>query len=161
MTKKTLIIYLISFISFFVQSNYSIDQETSIARINGISIAYVTAGEEDNPPVLMIMGLNSNLKRWPTELIEGLVNQGFYVITYDNRDTGKSTWVTKESTIIKLIKFGVKKMKAIYLLALFAVSSHAHEGNAIFHYHVSDYLIIAVVTVVTFGVIRILKRRDV
>ena len=50
-------------------------------------------------------------------------------------------------------------MKAIYLLALFAVSSHAHEGNAIFHYHVSDYLILAVVTVVTFGVIRILKRR--
>ena len=55
-------------------------------------------------------------------------------------------------------------MKAIYLLALFAVSSHAHEGNAIFHYHVSDYLILAVVTVVTvvtFGVIKILKRRDV
>ena len=63
--------------------------------------------------------------------------------------------------IIKLIKFGVKKMKAIYLLALFAVSSHAHEGNAIFHYHVSDYLILAVVTVVTFGVVKILKRRDV
>ena len=52
-------------------------------------------------------------------------------------------------------------MKVIYLLALFAVSSHAHEGNAIFHYHVSDYLILAVVTVVTFGVIKILKRRDV
>jgi hypothetical protein len=52
-------------------------------------------------------------------------------------------------------------MKAIYLLALFAVSSHAHGSNAIFHYHVSDYLILAVGTVVTFGVIKILKRRDV
>jgi pimeloyl-ACP methyl ester carboxylesterase len=52
----------------------------------------------------MIMGLNSNLKRWPHELIEGLVNQNLYVITYDNRDTGKSTWVTEESTIIKIIK---------------------------------------------------------
>ena len=52
-------------------------------------------------------------------------------------------------------------MKAIYLLPLFALSSHAHEGNAIFHYHVSDYLILAVITVVTFYVIKILKRRGV
>ena len=52
-------------------------------------------------------------------------------------------------------------MKAIYLLALFAVSSHAHEGNAIFHYHVSDYLILAAVVIITFGIIKILKRRDV
>ena len=52
-------------------------------------------------------------------------------------------------------------MKTIYLLPFFAVSSLAHEGNAIFHYHVSDYLILVVVTVVTFGVIKILKRRDV
>ena len=52
-------------------------------------------------------------------------------------------------------------MKAIYLLALFAVSSRAHEGNATFHYHVSDYLILTVVTFVTFCVIKILKRRDV
>ena len=33
MTKKTLLIYLISFVSFFVQSNYSIDQETSLQRL--------------------------------------------------------------------------------------------------------------------------------
>ena len=52
-------------------------------------------------------------------------------------------------------------MKTIYLLPFFAVSSLAHEGNAIFHYHVSDYLILAVITVVTFYVIKILKRRGV
>tara|TARA_B100001996_G_scaffold381998_1_gene372688 strand:+ start:239 stop:1201 length:963 start_codon:yes stop_codon:yes gene_type:complete len=75
------------------------------SNLNGIDIWWEGHGNAAYPPVLMIMGLNSNLKRWPPELIEGLVNKNFYVITYDNRDTGKSTWVTEESAIIKILKF--------------------------------------------------------
>ena len=75
------------------------------SKLNGIDIWWEGHGNAAYPPVLMIMGLNSNLKRWPPELIEGLVNKNFYVITYDNRDTGKSTWVTEESAIIKILKF--------------------------------------------------------
>ncbi len=76
-----------------------------ISKLNGIDIWWEGHGNSANPPVLMIMGLNSNLKRWPPELIEGLVNQDLYVITYDNRDTGKSTWVTEESAVIKILKY--------------------------------------------------------
>ena len=76
-----------------------------LSKLNSIDIWWEGHGNSVNPPVLMIMGLNSNLKRWPPELIEGLVNQDLYVITYDNRDTGKSTWVTEESTIIKILKY--------------------------------------------------------
>ncbi len=76
-----------------------------VTKLNGIDIWWEGHGSSANPPVLMIMGLNSNLKRWPPELIEGLVNQNLYVITYDNRDTGKSTWITEESSIIKFLKF--------------------------------------------------------
>ena len=93
------------FIVIFSLLNNADADDGQISNLNNIDIWWETHGDYSNPPVLMIMGLNSNLKRWPTELIEGLVNQGFYVITYDNRDTGKSTWVTKESTLIKLIKF--------------------------------------------------------
>ena len=75
------------------------------SKLNGIDIWWEGHGNSANPPVLMIMGLNSNLKRWPPELIEGLVNQNLYVITYDNRDTGKSTWITGESAFIKLLKY--------------------------------------------------------
>ena len=52
-------------------------------------------------------------------------------------------------------------MKTIYLLPFFAMSSHAHQSNALFHYHLSDNLILAFAVVAIFGAIKILKRRDV
>jgi len=73
-------------------------------NLNNINLWWEGHGNTNNPPVLLIMGLNANLKRWPDELISGLVNEGFYVITFDNRDSGKSSWVTKEPSIIKFIK---------------------------------------------------------
>ena len=79
-----------------------------VTKLNGIDIWWEGHGNSANPPVLMIMGLNSNLKRWPPELIDGLVKQNLYVITYDNRDTGKSTWLTQESSILKFLKFDSK-----------------------------------------------------
>ena len=38
-----------------------------VAKLNGIDIWWEGHGSSANPPVLMIMGLNSNLKRWPPE----------------------------------------------------------------------------------------------
>jgi len=93
------------FIVFLLFLNSSNANEGQISSLNDIDIWWEAHGDNSNPPVLMIMGLNSNLKRWPPELIQGLVNQNLYVITYDNRDTGKSTWPTKESAVIKLIKY--------------------------------------------------------
>jgi len=95
---------LVILFSIFVFSlpQFGVGQKS---KLNGIDIWWEGHGNSANPPVLMIMGLNSNLKRWPPELIEGLVNQNLYVITYDNRDTGKSTWVTEESAVIKILKY--------------------------------------------------------
>lgn len=58
--------------------------------VNGISIAYEDHGEPSAPPVLMIMGLGGQLAMWPDELINGLVDGGYRVITFDNRDIGLS-----------------------------------------------------------------------
>ena len=55
--KKLLVLYLISFASLSVYSNYTLDQETTIAEINGISLAYKSIGMEEDPPVLLVMGL--------------------------------------------------------------------------------------------------------
>jgi Lysophospholipase len=93
------------FIVFLLFLNSSNANEGQISSLNDIDIWWEAHGDNSNPPVLMIMGLNSNLKRWPPELIQGLVNQNLYVITYDNRDTGKSTWAKKESAVIKFIKY--------------------------------------------------------
>ena len=46
--KKFLVLYLISFASLNVYSNYTLDQETTIAEINGISLAYKSIGMKKN-----------------------------------------------------------------------------------------------------------------
>jgi pimeloyl-ACP methyl ester carboxylesterase len=61
------------------------------AKANGIEIEYETAGNKSDPALLMIMGLGAQLTIWPDALFEGLATKGFFVIRYDNRDTGLST----------------------------------------------------------------------
>ena len=61
------------------------------APSNGIEIEYETFGEEGDPPLLLVMGLGAQMIAWDAEFCEGLVDRGFYVIRYDNRDVGLST----------------------------------------------------------------------
>ena len=61
------------------------------AHVNGITIAYETSGNPLDTPVLLIMGLGMQLTAWPQDLVDGLVEQGYYVIRYDNRDIGLSS----------------------------------------------------------------------
>lgn len=61
-------------------------------QANGIDIEYEMDGEGE--PLLAIMGLAAQLVDWPPELIERLVEAGFQVIRFDNRDCGLSTEFT-------------------------------------------------------------------
>ena len=88
--RKLLFITALWLSSLNIYSDYSVDQPTDLININGVSIAYTTAGEAGNPPVLMIMGLMGSHKVWGEEIVNGLVNSGYRVILFDNRDTGES-----------------------------------------------------------------------
>lgn len=59
------------------------------AEVNGITIEYEVHG--DGEPLLLIMGLNAQLITWPDGFVDELVQRGFRVIRYDNRDSGLST----------------------------------------------------------------------
>ena len=61
------------------------------AEVNGITICYRTLGSQDNPPLLLIMGLGAQLISWPKDLLERFSDEGFFVITFDNRDCGLSS----------------------------------------------------------------------
>jgi pimeloyl-ACP methyl ester carboxylesterase len=65
--------------------------ETRYAEANGLTIAYETFGAPDDPPMLMIMGLGTQMIAWSDELCRSLADLGYYVIRYDNRDVGLST----------------------------------------------------------------------
>ena len=88
--RKLLFISALWLGSLNIYSDYSINQPTDLININGVSIAYTTAGEEENPSVLMIMGLMGSHKVWGEEIVNGLVDSGYRVILFDNRDTGES-----------------------------------------------------------------------
>jgi proline iminopeptidase len=58
---------------------------------NGITIEVETSGNPAGPAVLLIMGLGMQLTAWPQALVDGLAEQGFHVIRFDNRDSGLSS----------------------------------------------------------------------
>ncbi len=77
---------------------------------NGLSIAYQTAGDPKAPAILLVMGLGMQLTSWPQDFVDGLVEQGFYVIRFDNRDAGLST---------KLDQFGSPNLPFAFIKSLF------------------------------------------
>ncbi len=56
-----------------------------------LEIYYETFGFDDAPALLLVNGLGSQLNGWPLEFCQGLVDRGFFVIRFDNRDVGLSS----------------------------------------------------------------------
>lgn len=62
-----------------------------VAKANGIDLFYEDVGARDAPVILLIMGLATQMTAWPDAFFGGLVERGFRVVRYDNRDIGLST----------------------------------------------------------------------
>ena len=84
----------------------------------GITLEYEVHGEGD--PLLLVMGLGGQLVAWPSSFIAGLVDRGFKVITFDNRDIGLSTKVdAAPPTKLQSAMFSISRRfaKSAYLLS--------------------------------------------
>jgi pimeloyl-ACP methyl ester carboxylesterase len=57
----------------------------------GITLCYERFGSEQDPPMLLIMGLATQMIGWPDEFCAQLAGRGFHVVRFDNRDIGRST----------------------------------------------------------------------
>lgn len=63
-----------------------------LARLpDGTKICHETFGDPGDPAMLLVMGLGCPMGWWSVEFCELLVQRGFFVIRFDNRDTGRST----------------------------------------------------------------------
>ncbi|WP_158967244.1 alpha/beta fold hydrolase [Paraglaciecola sp. L3A3] len=62
-----------------------------ITTRSGITINFQDKGKKSAPVIIMIMGLGAQMTIWPDELYLGLVEKGYRVIRFDNRDVGLST----------------------------------------------------------------------
>ena len=84
----------------------------------GITLEYEVHGEGD--PILLVMGLGGQLVAWPATFIAGLVDRGFQVITFDNRDIGLSTKIdAAPPTKTQSAMFSISRRfaKSAYLLS--------------------------------------------
>jgi pimeloyl-ACP methyl ester carboxylesterase len=57
----------------------------------GVTLCYETFGDPDDTPILLVMGLATQMIAWHEDFCEQLAERGFYVVRFDNRDIGRST----------------------------------------------------------------------
>ncbi|MGL4231951.1 MAG: alpha/beta fold hydrolase [Casimicrobium sp.] len=62
---------------------------------NGLEFEVEIQGDENAPTVLLIMGLGMQLIAWPPAFVRALVDAGYRVIRFDNRDIGLSSKTTE------------------------------------------------------------------
>ena len=57
---------------------------------NGIQLEFEERGSTNDPAIVLVRGLGTQLIDWPEAFLSGLVSAGFRVIVFDNRDVGLS-----------------------------------------------------------------------
>ncbi|MCA8899837.1 MAG: alpha/beta hydrolase [Hyphomonas sp.] len=62
----------------------------TVVKANGIDIKVEEYGSKKDPALLLICGWSVQLTFWPKPFIQSLVDAGYRVITFDNRDVGLS-----------------------------------------------------------------------
>ena len=62
------------------------------AKAKGIELEFDSFGQEHHEPLLLIMGLGGQMLLWNEEFCEMLAERKHFVIRFDNRDVGLSTW---------------------------------------------------------------------
>lgn len=70
----------------------------------GVELCYQTYGDASGEPLLLIMGLGGPMTWWDPDLCRRLAAAGFFVVRYDNRDTGRSTKIRARVTRRQLVR---------------------------------------------------------
>jgi pimeloyl-ACP methyl ester carboxylesterase len=87
------------------------------ARVGEIELAYETFGDPGDPPVLLVMGLATQMIGWPDEFCAGLADRGLFVVRFDNRDIGLSTHLDDRGAPDLMAIFGGDRSDVPYPLA--------------------------------------------
>lgn len=97
---------------------------------NGLTLAYERYGSPNNPQVVMIQGLGMPSTGWPVEFIERLVAEGLSLLTFDNRDIGRSELLT-ESGVPNLLMQILKKRVGLSVNAPYQLTDMMRDTDAL------------------------------
>ncbi len=85
---------------------------------NEVELCYQTFGEADGEPLLLVMGLGGPMTWWDRELCRMLATEGFYVVRFDNRDSGRSTRIRARVSRAQLLRaFSGRRARAPYSMS--------------------------------------------
>src|SRR5215469_10795899 len=87
-----------------------------IAPANGVELCYQEMGDPDGEPLLLVMGLATQMVAWDEEFCALLAERGFRVVRFDNRDIGRSTRLESAGVPSRLDMFVGRRGTAPYLL---------------------------------------------
>jgi pimeloyl-ACP methyl ester carboxylesterase len=79
--------------SIEVASSRFAPSEERIAPANGVELAYDEIGDPDGEPLILIMGLATQMIHWDVDFCGMLADRGYRLIRFDNRDIGRSTQI--------------------------------------------------------------------
>lgn len=91
--------------------------EELFARVSDepIDLCYQTFGDPQDEPLLLVMGLGGPMTWWDPDLCARLASLGFFVVRYDNRDTGRSTKLTQRVPRTSLVRaFAGRPVEPVY-----------------------------------------------
>jgi pimeloyl-ACP methyl ester carboxylesterase len=94
---------------------YSFGDEL-MAQANGIELCYQEMGEPDGEPLILVMGLATQMIAWQDGLCRLLAERGYRVIRFDNRDIGRSTKIDSAGVPSKVDLLIGRRATAPYLL---------------------------------------------
>lgn len=90
--------------------------EERLIPTNGIELACQEVGDPGGEPLLMVMGLGTQMLAWDEDLCAMLAERGFRVIRFDNRDIGHSTMIDSAGVPTRLDMIAGRRATAPYLL---------------------------------------------
>src|SRR3954464_5624183 len=71
--------------------------EEQMAPANGVELCSQEMGDQGGEPLVLIMGLATQMIAWDEEFCGMLAERGFRVVRFDNRDIGRSTKVRSKA----------------------------------------------------------------
>ena len=83
--------------------------------VGPVRLCYDVQGEECNPTVVLVMGLNLQLVWWRDDFVQQLLDRGLRVVRFDNRDVGRSSAIPQRG--ITVWQFLRRKADPAYTLS--------------------------------------------
>jgi pimeloyl-ACP methyl ester carboxylesterase len=90
--------------------------EERMAPANGIELAYQELGDPAGEPLVLVMGLATQMIAWDERFCAMLAERGFRVVRFDNRDIGRSTRIDSAGVPSRVDMTIGRRASAPYLL---------------------------------------------